>query len=135
MTTRIKYQLTDVVNNVISLTIFTEREDKSVRSTQVISLPVVVGCVHHAKMFLLTFMGLMRQQRHTLNLIEVIGSKKPTFEKRSECNSEIEELLQYAYEYVRNGGDEKEISRLFEVADLMYCQIHEYYRQFDGTME
>ena len=51
MTAHIKYQLADVVDNVVSLTIVTEREDESVRSTQIISLPVVVGCVHHAKMF------------------------------------------------------------------------------------
>ena len=94
MTAHIKYQLTDM-NNVVSLTIVTEREDKSVRSIQIISLPVVVGCVHHAKMFLLTFMSLMRQQIHTLNLIEIIGTKKPTFDKRDECNSAIEELLEY----------------------------------------
>lgn len=131
MTAHIKYQLADVVDNVVSLTIVTEREDKSVRSTQIISLPVVAGCAHHAKMFLLIFMGLMRQQIHTLNLIEVIGPQKPTFEKRNECNSAIEELLEYTYEYIRNGGDEKEISRLFDVADLMYRQIHEYYRSFD----
>jgi hypothetical protein len=131
MAAYIKYQLTDVVNNIVSLTVVTEREDKSVRSTQTISLPVVAGCAHHAEMFLLTFMGLMRQQMHTLNLIEVIGPQKPTFEKRDVCNSAIEKLLEYTYEYIRNGGDETEISRLFDVADLMYRQIHEYYRSFD----
>ena len=131
MTVHIKYELTDVINNIVSLTVVTEREDKSVRSTQTISLPVVAGCVYHAQMFLIIFIGLMSQQTHTLNLIEVIGSQKPSFEERDECNSAIEKLLEHTYEYIRNGGDEKEISRLFDVADLMYRQIHEYYHSFD----
>ena len=59
-------------------------------------------------------------------------SKKNNFDKREDCNRDFQDMMEYTYKYVQHGGDENQATKLFEMFDLMFMQVHEYYRQFDS---
>jgi hypothetical protein len=74
----------------------------------------------------------MSRQRHTLNLQYILGDGKPHFDRREDCNKDFQEMMEYTYKYVQSGGDESQAARLFEMFDLIFMQVHGYYRQFDS---
>ena len=109
-----------------------KKEDGLVRTKQIISLPSSKKTDFYAKIILLNIVSTMSRQRHVLNLQQMIGDGKPQFDRRGYCNVDFQDMMEYTYEYIRRGGDEKEATRLFEMFDLMFMQIHEYYHQFDS---
>ena len=121
----------DIPNTTSMQVLFTTR-DEVVRTSQIICLPSNKETHFYAKMMLLTIFGVMSRQRHTLNLQQIIGDSKPHFDRREDCNKDFQEMMEYTYKYVQNGGDESQAARLFEMFDLMFMQVHEYYRQFDS---
>ena len=121
----------DIPNTTSMQVLFTTR-DEVVRTSQSICLPSNKETHFYAKMMLLTILGVMSRQRHTLNLQQILGDGKPHFDRREDCNKDFQEMMEYTYKYVQNGGDESQAARLFEMFDLMFMQVHEYYRQFDS---
>ena len=121
----------DIPNTTSMQVLFTTR-DEVVRTSQIICLSSNKETHFYAKIMLLTIFGVMSRQRHTLNLQQIIGDSKPHFDRREDCNKDFQDMMEYTYEYVRRGGDENEAARLFEMFDLMFMQIHEYYHQFDS---
>lgn len=121
----------DIPNTTSMQVLFTTR-DEVVRTSQIICLPSNKETHFYAKMMLLTILGVMSRQRHTLNLQYILGDGKPYFDRREDCNKDFQDMMEYTYMYVQSGGDENEAARLFEMFDLMFIQVHEYYRQFDS---
>lgn len=109
-----------------------KKEDGLVRTKQIISLPSSKKTDFYAKIILLNIVSTMSRQRHVLNLQQIIGDSKPQFDRREYCNVDFQDMLEYTYMYVQHGGDENQAARLFEMFDLMFMQIHEYYHQFDS---
>ena len=121
----------DILHTTAVQVLFTTR-DEVVRTSQIICLPSNKETHFYAKMMLLTILGVMSCQRHTLNLQQIIGESKPHFDRRDNCNKDFQDMMEYTYEYIRRGGDESQAARLFEMFDLMFMQVHEYYHQFDS---
>ena len=121
----------DIPNTTAMQVLFTTR-DEVVRTSQIICLPSNKETHFYAKIMLLTIFGVMSRQRRTLNLQYILGESKPHLDKRDSCNKDFQEMMEYTYEYIRRGGDEKEATRLFEMFDLMFMNLHEHYRQFDS---
>ena len=121
----------DIPNTTAMQVLFTTRDDIT-RTTQIICLPSNKETHFYAKIMLLTIFGVMSRQRHTLNLQYVLGDGKPHFDRREDCNKDFQEMMEYTYEYIRRGGDENQAAKLFEMFDLIFMQVHEYYHQFDS---
>ena len=120
------------IPHTTAMQVFFTTRDEVVRTSQIICLPSNKETHFYAKMMLLTILGVMSRQRHTLNLQYILGDGKPHFDRRDSCNKDFQDMMEYTYEYVRRGGHEREAARLFEMFDLMFMQVHEYYRQFDS---
>ena len=118
------------IPHTTAMQLFFKTRDEVVRTSQIICLPSNKETHFYAKMMLLTIFGVMSRQRHTLNLQQIIGDSKPHFDRREDCNKDFQDMTEYTYKYVQNGGDESQAARLFEMFDLMFMQVHEYYRQF-----
>ena len=118
------------IPHTTAMQLFFKTRDEVVRTSQIICLPSNKETHFYAKMMLLTIFGVMSRQRHTLNLQQIIGDGKPHFDRREDCNKDFQDMTEYTYKYVQNGGDESQAARLFEMFDLMFMQVHEYYRQF-----
>ena len=120
------------IPHTTAMQLFFKTRDDITRTSQIICLPSNKETHFYAKMMLLIIFGVMSYQRHTLNLQYVLGESKPHFDRRDSCNKDFQDMMEYTYQYVQHGGDEKEATRLFEMFDLMFMQVHEYYRQFDS---
>ena len=120
------------IPHTTAMQLFFKTRDEAVRTSQIICLPSNKETHFYAKMMLLTIFGVMSRQRRTLNLQYILGESKPHLDKRDSCNKDFQEMMEYTYEYIRRGGDEKEATRLFEMFDLMFMNLHEHYRQFDS---
>ena len=120
------------IPNTTSMQVLFKTRDEVVRTSQIICLPSNKETHFYAKMMLLTIFGVMSRQRHTLNLQYILGESKPHFDRRDSCNKDFQEMMEYTYKYVQSGGDESQAARLFEMFDLMFMQVHEYYHQFDS---
>lgn len=120
------------IPNTTAVQVFFKTRDDITRTTQIICLPSNEETHFYAKMMLLTILGAMSRQRHVLNLQYILGDGKPYFDKREDCNRDFQDMMEYTYKYVQYGGDENAAERLFGVFDLMFMQVHEYYRQFDS---
>ena len=121
------------IPNTTSMQVLFKTSDEVVRTSQIICLPSNKETHFYAKMMLLTIFGIMSRQRHTISLQYILGENKPHFDRRDGCNKDFQDMMEYTYEYVRCGGDEKEATKLFEMFDLMFMQVHEYYHQFDSV--
>ena len=120
------------IPHTTAMQVFFKTRDDITRTSQIICLPSNKETHFYAKMMLLTIFGVMSRQRHTLNLQYILGDGKPHFDRREDCNKDFQDMMVYTYEYVRRGGDESQAARLFEMFDLIFMQVHEYYRQFDS---
>ena len=120
------------IPNTTAMQVFFKTRDDITRTSQIICLPSNKETHCYAKMMLLAIFGVMSRQRHTLNLQQILGDGKPHFDRREDCNKDFQDMMEYTYKYVQSGGDESQAARLFEMFDLMFMQIHEYYRQFDN---
>ena len=121
----------DIPHTTAMQVLFTTR-DEVVRTSQIICLPSNKETHFYAKMMLLTIFGVMSYQRHTLNLPYILGDGKPYFDRRDSCNRDFQDMMEYTYKYVQYGGDENQATKLFEMFDLIFMQVHEYYHQFDS---
>ena len=113
--------------------------DSGSQVIQNISLPIpdndTKSCELYANFVISTFYQLMLEEALVTSLKvyhKDSVSYKPSFDERDSVNKKMENMLKYTYEYIRRGGDENAAERLFGVFDLMFMQIHEYYRQFDN---
>ena len=120
------------IPHTTAMQVFFKTRDDITRTTQVICLPSNKETHFYAKMMLLTIFGVMSRQRHTFNLQQILGDGKPHFDRREDCNKDFQDMMEYTYKYVQSGGDESQAARLFEMFDLMFMQVHGYYRQFDS---
>ena len=120
------------IPNTTAMQVFFKTRDDITRTSQIICLPSNKETHFYAKMMLLTIFGVMSRQRNTLNLQYILGDGKPYFDRREDCNKDFQDMMEYTYMYVQSGGDESQAARLFEMFDLMFMQVHEYYRQFDN---
>ena len=120
------------IPHTTAMQVFFKTRDDITRTTQIIGLPSNKETHFYAKIMLLTIFGAMSRQRHVLNLQYMLGDGKPHFDRREDCNRDFQDMFEYTCKYVQHGGDESQAAKLFEMFDLMFIQVHEYYRQFDS---
>ena len=93
------------------------------------------GASYYVKEFLISFYDMYERHKHAYKIKERIGTSglTPSIDWRDFSNLVYKGLLRKAYNAIQFGkADEALVTNAMDVANCMFAEIHEFYRNHQG---